>query len=187
MTPPGGSGVPADEHRRPIGRIVDERARRQFGRRPALIVPVAAANPLAGLGPGARADAPGELLRRVGISEVHVVELRAAVEEMHVRIVEPGQHAPSLGIDDGRLRTAPALHRIGAADVDDAVADDRQGGRGGLRWIASPDVRAGEDEIGGEPRWPRTGDRKRAHEHHRAARDDQQCSVHGGAAIITRP
>ena len=82
---------------------------RKLGRSPALIVPVAAEDPLARLRLRAYPDAARELRLRARVLQVDVVELTAAVHEVHVGVVEARDEPAALGIDDGRIRAAPAL------------------------------------------------------------------------------
>ena len=144
--------VSADEYRRPVGQFVDERARRQPRRRPALIVPVAAENPLAGPRSRTLADTPRELAGGFSVAQVDVLELRTTVDEMHVRVVEAGNDAPPSGINDHRVRAAPSLHVAGGADVDDPLPDDCERARVATRGIAGPDFRVRDHEIRGNLR-----------------------------------
>ncbi len=163
--------VAVHEHRRAASPVVDERAGRQRGRRPPLVVPVAAEHPFAWLGAGPRDDATGELGGRVGVFQIDVLELRATVDQVHVRVVEARHHAPAFSVDDGRIRTTPTFNCAGVADVDDALAD--RGQRLGVRLprITGPDVGVEDDEIGADPRRPRARERDRAGD--RAQGDDE--------------
>src|SRR5262249_53703338 len=132
-----------------VGGVVDQLTRGQGGRRPALIVPVAAEDPFARLRSRALGDPPRELGRRAGVLQVDVLELRAAVDEVDVRVVEAGNHTTPAAVDRLRVRAAPSRGDVLVADVDDALADDRQ--RGGVRLlrVAGPDGGVADDEGSG--------------------------------------
>ena len=98
---------------------------------------------------GALADAAREFLRRIGVLELHVVELQAAVEEMHVRVVEAGEHEVLAGVDHARVGAAPLVNVGGGADGDDAVADHRQGFGARARFVHGVELAVGDDEVGG--------------------------------------
>ena len=72
-------------------------------------------------------------LDRGGVLQIDLVERGAAVDEPHVRVVEPRNQPPPAGVQHGRVRAAPALDLVGGADLDDPIADDGDGGRGRLR------------------------------------------------------
>jgi len=139
------------KHRR-IGReSVDHLLRWQSRRHPALIVPIAAGDPL--FWPLFRAV--GNTLRefggRCGVLQVNAVQLEAAADEVDMGVVEAGQHELAAGIDDVRLAASPRVNFAGAADGDDAVADDGHGV--GLRTVRinRPDLRVGQNDVGGGP------------------------------------
>ena len=50
------------------------------------------------------------------------------------------------------------------SDIDDAIADDRDGVRVGLAGVAGPDAGVGDDEIGREARGTQTAHREGGHE-----------------------
>jgi hypothetical protein len=75
---------------------------------------------------------------------------------MDMGIVESGEHPPPFRVDHRRRRSPPGLDPVGIADVDDAIADDGDGIRGGLKEVAGPHVRARDDEVCRKPRRART-------------------------------
>ena len=158
------------EHRRRIGDVVDQRAGRQRGRPPRPFVPPAAEDPLAGFRPRALVDAARELGRRGGVGQIDVIQPRAAVDQTHARVVEARDQPASLGIHHRRTGSAPALDRVRAADLDDAVGDHRNRRRGRLRGVAGPDLRARDDQVSGETRRTRTANRRGAREDDRRER-----------------
>ena len=92
--------VATDEDRRVASDGIDQLFGREFRRSPLGFVPVAAQNPRSlGRDFGALADAAGKFLGAGGIVQLHVVELRATGDEVHVRIVEAGQEEFASGID----------------------------------------------------------------------------------------
>lgn len=141
--------VTADEHASPVRDVVDQLPRRQLRRRPALVVPLPAENPLSRLRLRALADPTRKLRGRVGILQAHVIERGAAVDHVYVGVVEPGQHPPPFGVNHRGARPAPALDLVSRADIDDAIAKNRDRLRGGLSRIPGPHQRVRDDEIGG--------------------------------------
>ncbi len=59
--------------------------------------------------------------------EVHALERRAEVREVHVRVDEPGQDGRAVEIDDARARALVAFGVGAAADERDPAAVDRDG------------------------------------------------------------
>ena len=136
-----------------------ERASRQRGRRPAPLVPAAAEDPLARLRLRALVDAPRELGGRAGVLQIDVVELRAAVDEAHVRVVEPRRPAAALrrrrtvvfAPRQRSISSAPPTSTIRSPMTATAVAD-------GCAGLPVQIVGVGDDEIGGEAGRTRAGD-----------------------------
>jgi hypothetical protein len=73
-----------------------------------------------------------------------------------VGIVEARQHAPPFRVDDGRRRHAPTVDLPRTSDIDNAIADDRDRIRVGLKSVAGPDTGVGDDEIRREARGTHT-------------------------------
>ena len=74
----------------------------------------------------ALADAARELRLGAGVPQVDVLELRAAVDEMHVRVVEAGNEPPPLSVNGGRGRSAPPLDVVVGADDTERHKPDPQ-------------------------------------------------------------
>ena len=92
---------PFDEDRMRRRRGVDIVARRQPLRRPGLVIPVAAANP----GPRRQGRGVSREARRhlCGVTrrpQIDADDLGRAANQVHVRVVEAGQHQPAAGVED---------------------------------------------------------------------------------------
>jgi uncharacterized protein len=161
--------VATHEHRCAVRRVVDQRPGRKFCRVPLLVVPVTAEHPLARVRTGPFADSPRELGLRRGVLQVDALELRTTVDEMHVRVVEPGNDASSAGVDHPGARAMPVRDIGRAADLDDPLPDDGERlGFAQLR-IACPDLRVRDDEVGRGVRRTRAAHgRAQQREQHRA-------------------
>ena len=84
--------VAADKYRRVRGQRIDQFLGRHGGGRPFGFIPVAADDPFAlGCLLGLFANAAGKFRGAGGVVQLHAVERQAAVDEMHVRVVEAGQ------------------------------------------------------------------------------------------------
>src|SRR6185312_14081365 len=89
---------------------------RQLRRSPVLLVPIPAEHPLTLLQFfGLCGDSANELLSSSRICELHLIELKAAADEMQVSIVEAGQKQLPCCVDDASLRPAPCVHLRGGA------------------------------------------------------------------------
>src|SRR5580704_18781036 len=100
--------VAADEDRCVAGDRVNYLPGWEFGGSPLGFIPVAAEDPRSlGSHFGALADAAHELLGTGGVIQLHGVQLRAAADEVHMRVIEAGEEQLSACIDDLGLRTAP--------------------------------------------------------------------------------
>jgi hypothetical protein len=112
---------PAHEHRVVGHERVDPRA---LGQRaaPPLVVPVAAEDPRPrGHRRREGADAFGELLRRARVAQLHARQAQPAVDEVHVRVGEAGDHHRAARVDHPRPgRAGGQLAGLGAP------ADERQ-------------------------------------------------------------
>ena len=85
--------VALDKNWRIPGHWIHELLSGKLRRRPFGFVPAAAQNPFAFRGLGRlRRNTPCELLRGCHIRQVNLIQLRAALDEMHMRVVESGQH-----------------------------------------------------------------------------------------------
>ena len=75
------------------------------------LIPIAALHPFAlGGFRGALGDAAGKFLGAGDVVEFDAVELRSAIGEVHVGVVEARQQAPSLRVDHVSLGAAPGIH-----------------------------------------------------------------------------
>src|SRR5581483_6270377 len=70
-------------------------------------------------------------------------------EQMHMAVVEAGHHAPTLQIEDTRLRPDPGPDVVGTAHGEKAITQHRQGLSLGLRAVDSPDPGVDHDKVGG--------------------------------------
>ena len=76
------------------------------------MIPVAVEDPRSGgHRPGKRADAPDELRLGPGVTQLHRLQRKTPIGEVHVRVREPGNDHRPPGIDDTRppLRELPDL------------------------------------------------------------------------------
>ena len=152
---------PVHEHRIPGRDRIDPLAARERRAGPALVVPVAAQDPFAGLPLEGVVLEPGdELLGRVGRPEVHAGQLEPAVGEMQVAVHEAGSHhAGAVGQHPG-LGARQARDLGAVADRHDRISADGHGTHPWPSRVAGPDP-AVDDEVrrptarrapaGGEP------------------------------------
>src|SRR3569833_1904406 len=82
---------------------VDQLMSGQHCRIPAFVVPIAAGDPLAGRLFGSKgSEGVAELCLRLRVAKLGAAQGSAARKEMHMRVVESGQHAPALQVDSPR-------------------------------------------------------------------------------------
>jgi hypothetical protein len=75
----------------------------------------------------ARGDGGQELLHGRGLGQRHVVQPDSARDQVHVRVVQPGQHGLAAEILHPRLGGDERLHGFVGADVHDAAGADGDG------------------------------------------------------------
>ena len=122
--------VEALEVRRPVRNDGVQLRARRSGAGERRVQPAATDNPVAiGVRVGVPADRGLDLVERPDAEEVEPVERDGARSQMHVGIVERRHHGRAPSVDHLRHRSAMRQDRLVAADLDDPVAADRDGGR----------------------------------------------------------
>ena len=122
-------GAP-EKHGVIAGRVVDQLVCRQVGRIPALMIPVAVAEPCAWRARlGELRDALREFGGTVGCAEFDGDERSAAVEEVNVRVVESGEQQAAVEVDDLGVGAGELADGGVVADGEDRVAVERDGVR----------------------------------------------------------
>ncbi len=96
---------------------------------------------------GPDADRVLDLVDGGGVAEVDLIERQAAVDEVRVRVVEPGHDRAALGVDDDGLRALEALNFAVRADADDLVAADGDRLREIGAAIGGVDLAVDDDQI----------------------------------------
>src|SRR3546814_492957 len=128
---------------------IDQLARGQVGRGPALVVPVAVEHPAALVqGRGVGTNAVAEDFRRRRVAQLYRGQSLAAVEEMHVGVVETGDDAASTQFKHFGRGSGPASDFDVCADRRDLAVEDGDRLGLGLPWIAGPDLAVDEDRVG---------------------------------------
>ena len=85
----------------------------QFRWTPLGLVPIAAEQPFSlGGFRGTLTNAADEFLRAGGVIELHIVELRSTIHEVHVSVVESRQQTLPGGIDHAGVGPAPGIHLL---------------------------------------------------------------------------
>jgi hypothetical protein len=147
---------------------------------PVLVVPVATRNPRSGRhGTRERSDARDELLRRPRVPQLYGSETETAVDEMHVRIDEPG-HDHAIGhVDDARVRPDELADLRFRPDGRDAVATDRDGL--GRRRAAHAGPRGADEYEVGERSGTVAGGRRTASQRGGQHESSKHHAVHVGS------
>jgi hypothetical protein len=79
---------------------------------------------------------------------LHIVELQAAIEEVDVRVVKPGQDEVLASVDYAGIRTAPAVNIKRGTDGHNAAPDHRQGFGARAHPVHRVKPAVGDDEVG---------------------------------------
>src|SRR2546428_10216075 len=126
---------------------VNELFSRKLRFRPFGFIPATAQNPFAFRRfSHLRRDALRELLRARSISKLNLIELRSALNEMHVRVVEARQHQLAARIDHFRFWTEPQIDLRAGADSHYAIADNSYGFGSGMLFIYCVNCGIGDDQ-----------------------------------------
>src|SRR2546423_15154888 len=91
-------------------------------------------------------DADGDLRRTRRVAQTDACEMKAAVNEMDVRVVEAGQDERALRVNRARARARHAPYLFIRPDSNDASAIERHGFRQRLLLVHRMDVRIDDDE-----------------------------------------
>src|ERR1700676_4994016 len=106
------------------------------------LIPIAAQHPIAFRSLcAAFANAASKLLRAGAVIQLNIVELRSAIHEVNVCIVETWKQTLAPGIDHARMWSAPSLKMLDRSNGNDALAEDRNRLCLGLGRIDRPDQR----------------------------------------------
>src|ERR1700681_2185934 len=86
------------------------------------LIPIAAQHPIASRSlRSAFANAASKLLRAGAVIELDIVQLRPAIHEVNVCVVETGKQTLAPGIDHASMRAAPHLQLLARSYGNDAL------------------------------------------------------------------
>src|SRR5207248_11169595 len=120
----------------------------QLWGRPVLLIPLAAEDPLTLLQFfRLRGDSTNELLVSLRVCELHLIELEAAGDEVHVGVVEARQQQLAAGIDDAGSRAAPGIHLYRCAYRDNSLVQNVNSFVFGMVAVNRPHIRVAYDCV----------------------------------------
>jgi hypothetical protein len=156
---------------------------------PLVLVPAPAADPFPGLGrPGRLGDEGHDLVPRAGLGQVEDGQGLAEAGEVAVALDEARDGERTAEVDD--LRRVADVGRVAlglGAERGDAVAPDREPGRGGDPVVDGDDLPVDEDEVGRLGRLPDPAiDDEQDREHGDDDDEESQSAVSRGHGLSLR-
>ncbi len=132
-----------------LGDVIDQLVGWEHGGRPPLVVPLAVDDPRAfGLRAGKCGDASAEFVLGGCGAELHSGKTQATVDKVNMCVVEAGEHAAPLKVDDARSGAGEAKDVSRGPNLKDAIAVDGDGFGFWLSRVLGPDMTVYQHQAG---------------------------------------